>query len=148
LNVEQLGVGSEPTVQQSEDAMGAYLMMFATLAMGLPLPILNLVASIIYAAIHRNKSDFVRFHVLQSLYSQIALSGLNAYAVFTVVGALFFDRSFEPHWLGWLLALVGLNLMYIAFSIVAAVKARKGEMYKFILFGDLALASIRRSADS
>ena len=34
--------------REKEDAMGAYLMMFAAVAIGLPLPIINLIASIIY----------------------------------------------------------------------------------------------------
>jgi uncharacterized membrane protein len=131
-----------PSLQHREDAMGAYLMMFATLAMGLPLPILNLIASVIYAAINGSKSDFVRFHVLQSLYSQIAVSSLNAYAIFTVVSALFFggtNGGFDPAWFGWLLTLGGLNLTYIVFSIVAAVQARKGQLFKFPFFGWLAM---------
>ena len=35
-------------VREREDAMGGYLMMFAALAAGLPLPIINLIAAIIY----------------------------------------------------------------------------------------------------
>jgi len=53
--------------------MGAYLMMFATLAVGLPLPLINLVAAFIYLYINRKTSRFVHFHALQSLYSQIPL---------------------------------------------------------------------------
>ena len=34
--------------REREDAMGAYLMMFAAWGVGLPLPLLNLVAAIIY----------------------------------------------------------------------------------------------------
>ncbi|MCH8330385.1 MAG: hypothetical protein IH946_03240, partial [Bacteroidetes bacterium] len=34
--------------REREDAMGAYLMMFAAVAAGLPLPIINLIAAIIY----------------------------------------------------------------------------------------------------
>ena len=35
-----------------EDAMGAYLMMFGALAAGLPLPIINLLAAVIYIFMH------------------------------------------------------------------------------------------------
>ena len=41
-------------IRIKEDAMGAYFMMFATAAMGLPLPILNLVAAIIYYYVNRD----------------------------------------------------------------------------------------------
>ncbi len=39
---------NEIDILEKEDAMGAYLMMFAALGAGLPLPVLNLVAAIIY----------------------------------------------------------------------------------------------------
>ena len=57
--------------REKEDAMGAYLMMFAAVAIGLPLPIINLIASFIYYYINRKKSRFIHFHSLQSLLSQI-----------------------------------------------------------------------------
>ncbi len=52
-----------------EDGMGAYLMMFAALAAGLPLPIINVIASLIYYFVNRKKSPFVHFHCLQSFLS-------------------------------------------------------------------------------
>ena len=33
--------------------MGAYLMMFASLAIGLPIPLVNLIASVIYFLVNR-----------------------------------------------------------------------------------------------
>jgi len=41
--------------RQREDAMGAYLMMFASLALGVPIPLLNVVASIIYFFVNRKR---------------------------------------------------------------------------------------------
>lgn len=41
--------------REKEDAMGAYLMMFAALATSLPLPIINLIAAIVYYYINRKK---------------------------------------------------------------------------------------------
>ncbi len=65
-----------------EDAMGAYLMMFGALAAGLPLPIINLIAAVVYYYINKGKSRFVRFHALQSLYSQIPTTLMNAGLVY------------------------------------------------------------------
>jgi len=58
----------EIPIREREDAMGAYLMMFAALAAGLPLPIINLIAALVYFYINKGKSRFVRFHSLQSLF--------------------------------------------------------------------------------
>jgi len=124
--------------RQKEDAMGAYLMMFASLAIGLPLPILNLVAAIIYYYINRSKGRFVQFHTLQSLISQIPVTLINALAVFWSIKIFVFDGILNDSYKGYLVMLVLANLLYIIYSIIAAVKARKGLMYYFWFFGQTA----------
>ena len=109
-----------------EDAMGAYFMMFATAAMGLPLPILNLVAAIIYYYVNRDKGKFVQFHTLQSLYSQIPVTFLNSGLVVWTIVNFVRDLDFFGFYWGYLVMVATANLMYFIFSIVGAVRARKG----------------------
>ena len=68
----------EISKKEKDDAMGAYLMMFAVWAAGLPLPLLNLIAAIIYYFINKKESRFVAFHAYQSLITQVIVSLLNA----------------------------------------------------------------------
>jgi uncharacterized membrane protein len=129
----------EISKREKEDGMGAYLMMFAGIAAGLPLPILNLLASVIYYYVNKDKSRFVKFHSLQSLWSQLPTTLMNAVLLFWTLQIFFFE-SFEltdVYW-GYLMAVVIANLLYFIFSIVGAAKARKGKMYYFIFFGKLA----------
>ena len=122
------------SVREREDAMGAYLMMFASLGAGLPLPIINLIAAIIYYYLNKSTSRFVRFHVLQSLVSQVPVTLLNAAGVFWAVYCLYwgaFGRSF----VSYIITVVLANLVYLAFSIIACVRARKGRFYYFWFFG-------------
>lgn len=135
-------------IREKEDAMGAYLMMFAALGAGLPLPILNLVAAIIYYYINKGKSLFVRFHSLQSLLSQLPTSVLNAVAVFWGVRIIFLDYAFTDVFKGYLWLVGVANLIYIIFSIIGAVKARKGEMYYFLFFGRVSYQSVFKKKDS
>ena len=72
---------TEISEREKEDAMGAYLMMFASAALGLPFPIFNLIASVIYYFVNKSKGRFVQFHSLQSLYSQLPVSILNSILV-------------------------------------------------------------------
>jgi uncharacterized membrane protein len=122
-------------VREKEDAMGSYFMMFASLAAGLPLPILNMVAAIIYYYLHKKKSRFIQFHTLQSLISQIPVTLMNAAGViwFIVIlaGDLYFTRNFK----GYMAMLIIANLTYIIFSLVAATRARRGEFFYFLFFG-------------
>jgi len=125
-------------IREKEDAMGAYFMMFAALAAGLPLPVLNLVAAIIYLYLNKKKSRFVHFNALQSLLSQLPTSLLNIGLVFWVVRIIFFEFHYDAYFKGYLSMVIAANLIYIIFSIIAAVKARKGEFYYFLFFGKVA----------
>lgn len=139
----------EISPKHKDDAMGSYLMMFGSMAVGLPLPIINLLASIIYYYGYKNKSRFVKFHCLQSLYSQLPTSLLNAVFMIWTFRILFwgrignddYDTGFADigdfYW-GFLITLIILNLVYFTFSLIAAFKARKGKMYYMFFFGKLA----------
>jgi uncharacterized membrane protein len=127
-----------------EDAMGAYFMMFATAALGLPLPILNLIAAIIYYYVNREKGRFVQFHTLQSLYSQIPVTLLNSGLVAWTIVNLVRDLNFEGFYWGYLIMVATANLIYFIFSIVGAVRARKGVFYYFLFFGKLAYHQVYR----
>lgn len=128
----------ELSTREKEDAMGAYLMMFASTGMGLPLPIVNLIAAVIYYFINRSKSRFVKFHTIQSLLSQLPTSFLNGVVVMWTFRNIYKDRDFTDFFFGFLAMVVVLNLIYIIFSLVAAVRARKGRFYYFLFFGQIA----------
>lgn len=127
-----------------EDAMGSYFMMFATSAIGMPLPILNLVAAIIYYYVNRSKGKFVQFHTLQSLWSQIPVTLLNSGLVAWTIVNLVRDLDFSHYYWAYLIMAATANLLYFIFSIVGAVKARKGLFYYFLFFGRLAYHQVYR----
>lgn len=127
-----------------EDAMGAYLMMFATAALGLPLPIINLIAAIVYYYVNRSKGRFVEFHTLQSLYSQIPVSILNSVVVIWTIVNLVKGNDFTNIFWGFLIAVAAADLLYFIFSIIGAVRARNGQFYYFIFFGKLAFHQVYR----
>lgn len=132
----------ELTLQEKEDAMGAYLMMFAAWGAGLPLPIINLIASIIYFFLNKSKSKFVHFHCHQALFSQLPTTLLNAACVFWAVRIIFFEWEFNNNFIAYLISIVIINIAYIAWGIIAAVQARKGRLYYMVFFGRFAFASV------
>lgn len=127
-----------------EDAMGAYFMMFATSAIGIPLPLLNLVAAIIYYYVNRSKGKFVQFHTLQSLWSQIPVTMLNSGLVAWTIVNFVRDLNFTSFYWGYLVMTATANLVYFIFSIVGAVKARNGIFYYFLFFGKIAYHQVYR----
>lgn len=138
MNHHPLPQPDEIPIREKEDAMGAYLMMFAAVAIGLPLPIINLIAAVIYYFVNRKKSRFVHFHSLQALLSQIPTTlinwGLVVWAVWIAVTDL---RLSEEFWSYAILAGVA-TLFYFIISMIAAYKARQGKMYYFLFFGKIA----------
>jgi uncharacterized membrane protein len=134
----QLPQPSDIPIKEKEDAMGGYLMMFAALAAGLPLPIINLLAAMIYFYLNRKISRFVYFHSLQSLLSQLPTSLLNAGVIFWTLQILIWNNgSFNNIFFGYLAMTIIANLLYVLYSIIGAMKARKGQMYYFLYFGSI-----------
>jgi uncharacterized membrane protein len=121
--------------REKEDAMAAYLMMFASIAIGLPIPLVNLVASVIYYLVNRKSSRFVAFHCLQALLTHLPVVFLNAAIVGWLIGILVTQAQFGPAFF-WFLFFVGLaNVAYIVWSIIALVHARKGRLVYMPLVG-------------
>lgn len=126
----------EVSERDREDAMGAYLMMFAALAAALPLPIINLIAALIYYYSNRSKSKFIHFHCLQSLLTQIPTTVLNWILLFWSI-KIFFVKTWvlNSYFYSFLGLVIAVNLVYVIFSIIAAIYARKGKLYHFVIFG-------------
>jgi len=128
----------EISQREKDDAMAAYLMMFASWAVGLPLPLVNLIASVVYYGVSRKASRFVGFHSLQSLLSQVPVSLLNAGVVGWLIGILATGFHFPPAFFAFLIFTVLVNIAYITISIVALVNANKGRFYYMPWFGRVA----------
>ena len=65
---------------------------------------------------------------MQSVISQLPTSLINAGAVFWAIRIYFFDYEFSDLFKGYLVFAAIANILYFAFSIVAAVKARNGRI--------------------
>ena len=123
--------------------MGAYLMMFASLATSLPLPIINLIAAVIYYYINRKKGRFIHFNCLQSLLSQLPTTLVNWGLLYWGLQIFFFDNyELSDYFFAYLGFSIIANLVYFIFSLVAAVRARKGIFMYFIFFGPYAYQKV------
>jgi len=133
----------ELSEREKEDAMGAYLMMFASLATSLPLPVINLIAAVVYYYVNRKKSRFIHFNCLQSLLSQLPTTLVNWILLYWALQIFFFENyEINDYFYAYLGFSVLANLIYFVYSIVAAVRARKGVFMYFILFGPYAYQQV------
>jgi uncharacterized membrane protein len=128
-----------------EHAAGAYIMMFA--AQYLPLPAINLIASIIYHAVCRKRSRFVTFHTWQSMISQIPTTVLLWALVARLIWQLVTTPADHRALLftsGWTIAFIAVvllwNLLYVIWSLIAYRRAGAGRLYYLPVFGKMAFA--------
>ena len=137
---DRLPQPAEIDAKERDDAMGAYLMMFAAWAIGLPFPMLNLIAALIYFLINKRTSRFVAFHAYQSLITQFPVTAVNVTTVVWLIRILITDLDFSSRFFGFLLFAVVWNLLYVGLSIVAMTRAHHGEFFYFPIFGRIAFA--------
>lgn len=105
----------------------------------LPICCLNVVLAIVLLATEQKENRFVRFHALQSLF----LMGV-AFLVWVVFWVLTIALAVTPvpgRTAGWgLLTLIEwlVGIVFLVISILAAVKAYQGQMWKLPIIGDIA----------
>jgi Zn-dependent protease with chaperone function len=111
---------------EAESASNAYLLSLVLLMAGAPLPILNLLASVIFYFGARRSSPFVRWHCMQTLLGQILLIPINSVFMWMTLGLLLGYRDLDDFYIGWGLVMLVLNGAEWVASIYAAVKVRRG----------------------
>lgn len=134
-SIASLPQPDDVTHKEREDAMGAYLMMFATWVISLPLPVLNLLAAVIYFYVNKGSSRFVAFHALQSLISQTVTTILNVVLLGWLIRILILNNQFDSRFWAYSIFVGLINLIYIIVSLVAMNKAHHGQMFYMPLIG-------------
>ena len=121
--------------REKEEASNAYLMTLMVGFVGLPLPIINLIASVAYFLMNRSKSKFVRFHVFQAMVSQLFIVVMNSIALSWTLTVVFGNGTISDYYIGYIVAALVFNLLDIIANITAAIQVRKGKLYSFVFFG-------------
>lgn len=128
-----------PNESEREKAANSYLMSVVAVIAGLPLPIINLIATFFFWFSHRKDSFFVRWHSLQSLLSQVILLGINSYSFWWTVSIFLLQdgEKITNHYIAYMIMVFIVNVIEFVSTIYTAVKVRKGIHVEWWLFGDL-----------
>jgi beta-barrel assembly-enhancing protease len=111
---------------EAESASNAYLLSLILLVVGAPLPILNLLASVIFYLSSRRGSPFVRWHSMQALLTHLVVVPVNSVFLWMTLAILFGYREPDNFYVGWFLFMAGLNATKMIGSIYSAIKVRRG----------------------
>ena len=111
---------------EAESASNAYLLSLVLLVGGAPLPILNLLASVIFFFGARRSAPFVRWHSTQALLGQLLLIPINSTFMWMTISLLFGHRELDDFYVGWGVVMFALNAAELGASVYAAIKVRQG----------------------
>lgn len=135
--IEKRPFGYQPGEHEAEKASNSYLMSLVALIAGLPLPIINLIATLIFYLGNRRGTYFVRWHCTQALLSQFSLLFMNSAAVWWTVSILFGDNSVTNPYIAYLITVLLFNLTEFVATIYTAISTRNGVHVEWWFYGSL-----------
>jgi uncharacterized membrane protein len=142
-----------------EQASNSYLMAIVAVIAGLPLPIINTIASIIYYIAHRRSSYFVRWHCIQSILAQAVMASFNSIAFAWTLNLIFnsdeyFGQQTPEHldntlfselfysvpiyyWM-YITIVIILNVAEFITVLITATQVRKGTNVRLFVLANIA----------
>jgi len=127
----------DPGEHEAEKASNSYLMSLVAVIAGLPLPIINLIATLIFYLGNRNSSFFVRWHCTQALLSQLSLLAINGLAFWWTIAIIFDKEALNNNYLSYFITVLSFNLIEVAATIYTAIQTRKGIHIEWWFYGSL-----------
>lgn len=127
----------KPGEHEAETASGSYLMSLIAIIVGLPLPIINLIATLIFFAGNRNSTYFVRWHCTQALLSQLSMLFINSAGFWWTISIIFTEETITSKYIAYILAVLIFNLTEFVATIYTAIQTRKGIHVEWWFYGPL-----------
>jgi len=127
----------EPGEHEAEKASNSYLMSLIAIIAGLPIPIINLIATLGYYLGNRKGTYFVRWHCTQALVSQFSLIAMNSYGFWWTVYIIFGSDMVTNSYISYIIAIVVFNVIEFAATIYTAIQTRKGIHIQWWFYSDL-----------
>lgn len=126
-----------PGEHESEKASNSYLMSLIAFIAGLPLPIINLIATVIFYLGNRKGTYFVRWHCTQALLSQLSVLMMNSAGFWWTISIIFTDESISSNYIAYIFTVIIFNITEFIATIYTAIKTRKGIHVEWWFYGGL-----------
>jgi uncharacterized membrane protein len=127
----------KPDEYEAERASNSYLMSVAAIMVGLPMPVINLIATAIFYFANRRSTFYVRWHCMQALLGQALTVGMNVVGVYWTVSIFYGVHQITNNYISYMITIVLFNLAEFIATVYAAVKTRKGKHVSWWFFGPL-----------
>jgi uncharacterized membrane protein len=126
-----------PSEHEVEKASNSYLMSLIALLAGLPIPIINLIATIVFYFGNRKGTYFVRWHCMQALLSQFSLLLMNSGFFCWTISIIFGNETLSNKYIAYVITILFFNIAELVGTIYTAIKVRKGIHVEWWFYGEL-----------
>jgi lipopolysaccharide export LptBFGC system permease protein LptF len=120
-----LSFAYKPDDYESEKASNSYLMSVVAVIAGLPLPVINLIATVAFFFGNRKGTYFVRWHCM------------NVVGVYWSVAIFFGSHHITNNYIAYIITIIVFNLAEFIATLYAAIRTRKGAHVVWWFFGPL-----------
>ena len=127
----------QPGEHEAEKASNSYLMSLIAIIAGLPIPIINLIATLGYYLGNRKGTYFVRWHCTQALVSQLSLIAMNSYGFWWTIYIIFGSETVTNNYISYIIAIVIFNVIEFIATVYTAIQTRKGIHIQWWFYSDL-----------
>ena len=127
----------KPSDHEAEKASNSYLMSLIALIAGLPLPIINLIATLIFYLGNRKGTYFVRWHCTQALLSQLSMIFINSFGFWWTISIIFTDETVTSKYIAYIIVAIIFNLTEFIATIYTLIQTRKGIHAEWWFYGSL-----------
>jgi hypothetical protein len=122
---------------EAEKASNSYVMSLIAIMGGLPLPIINLIATFFFFLANRRGTYFTRWHCTQALLSQFFLLPFNSAGFWWTISILFTPETLSSKYIAYMITIFIFNLIEFIGTIYTAVETRKGKHIEWWFIGGL-----------
>ncbi len=126
-----------PGEHEAEGASSSYLMSLVAIIVGLPLPIVNLIATLIFYLGNRKSTFFVRWHCTQALLSQFSMLLINSIAFWWTIAIIFSTDVITNYYIAYIFTVLLFNLTEFIATIYTAIQTRKGIHVEWWFYSEL-----------
>lgn len=133
-----------PDDEEREKASFSYVMSLVALMAGMPIPIINLLATLFFFLGNRKSKPFVRWHCTQALLSQLSLLLMNSAAFWWTIAVIFYGEEITNRYIAYIITVFVFNLTEFIATIYTAVKVRKGIHVHWWFYGTVTDLLIRK----
>lgn len=129
--------GYKPFESELERASNSYLMSLVAVLGGLPLPIMNLLASVLFYFGNRNSTPFVKWHITQALLAQLTMFFFNTVGFWWTIYILFDDTKTTNYYIGYMITVVVFNIIEFFTTLYVATQVRNGNHIEMFFVSDI-----------